>query len=65
MRSERLWLKVNQHRPSRAAALSGRTLLSEVSGKGGTMRQKQVMPIVVREEGKPVVVTVYVFYFGG
>lgn len=33
--------------------------------KGRYYEVKQVMPIVVEEEDRMVVVTVYVFYFGG
>ena len=33
--------------------------------KGKHYRIKQIMPIVVEEENKFIVVTVYVFYFGG
>lgn len=33
--------------------------------KGGYHETKQVMPIVVEEEDRFVVVTVFVFYFGG
>jgi hypothetical protein len=32
--------------------------------QGNAYRIKQVMPIVVEEPGRTVVVTVYVFYFG-
>jgi len=33
--------------------------------KGKHYQMKQVMPIVVEEDGNWIVVTVYVFYFGG
>jgi hypothetical protein len=33
--------------------------------KGKYYEMKQVMPIVVKEEGQFAVITVYVFYFGG
>jgi hypothetical protein len=37
----------------------------EASWKGNFYEVKQVIPIVVKENNKLVVVTVYAFYFGG
>ncbi|MBU4141023.1 MAG: DUF4258 domain-containing protein [Candidatus Omnitrophica bacterium] len=42
-----------------------KNFLFDSKWKGKHYQMKQVMPIVVEEDGNRIVVTVYVFYFGG
>ncbi|MBU3934175.1 MAG: DUF4258 domain-containing protein [Candidatus Omnitrophica bacterium] len=42
-----------------------KNFLFDSKWKGKHYQMKQVMPIVVEEDGNWIVVTVYVFYFGG
>ncbi len=61
-----LAIREGEQLPARLGRIAFRKNFSFLSTwKGGYCEVKQVMPIVIEEEDTYVVVTVYVFYFGG